>query len=205
MESTQVSSYFDEKKRLVVTNYQYRRQLPRNFKLKRDEKDMTWPWDHRRFDALGPVLQCPPAFFTSFGHGDEEKRICGLPRDAVAQQAIGAPGSSRCVVISVGSNNQWGFERGVSAAMPHCVIHTLDCTLQIRVPPALQDKVHPHHICLGEKTETLNGRQFMTWGAFVAHIQLKAPPVALKMDIEGTDHLCIENTPRRLQRDDILH
>lgn len=33
----EVSSYFDEKKRLVVTNYQYRRQLPRNFKLKRDE------------------------------------------------------------------------------------------------------------------------------------------------------------------------
>ena len=89
--------------------------------------------------------------------------------------------------------------------MPHCVIHTLDCTLQIRVPPALQDKVHPHQICLGEKTETLHGRQFMTWGAFVAHIQLKAPPVALKMDIEGTDLLCIENTPRRLQRDDILH
>jgi hypothetical protein len=183
----EVASYFDKKKRLVVTDYQYIRPLPKYFRLKRDETDLTWPWDHSRFDALGPVLQCPPAIFTSFGQGDGEKRICGLPHDASAQQAIGAPGSPQCVVISIGSKNWWDFERAVSAAMPHCVIHTLDCTVKLRVPPALRNKVHPHQICLGEKTETVRprGLRFMTWGDFVAHIQLKAPPVALKMDIEG--------------------
>lgn len=201
VESTQVASYFDKKKRLAVTDYQYRRQLPGNFRLKRDEIDLTWPWDHRRFDALGPVLQCPPAIFTSFGQGDGEKRICGLPHDASAQQAIGAPGSPQCVVISIGSKNWWDFERAVSAAMPHCVIHTLDCTVKLRVPPALRNKVHPHQICLGEKTETVRprGLRFMTWGDFVAHIQLKAPPVALKMDIEGAYLQCIERTLRRIR------
>jgi len=206
VESTQVASYFDKKKRLVVTDYQYRRPLPKYFRLKRDETDLTWPWDHSRFDALGPVLQCPPAIFTSFGQGDGEKRICGLPHDASAQQAIGAPGSPQCVVISIGSKNWWDFERAVSAAMPHCVIHTLDCTVKLRVPPALRNKVHPHQICLGEKTETVKprGLRFMTWGDFVAHIQLKAPPVALKMDIEGAYLQCIKRTSRRLRSDVLL-
>ena len=175
----------------------YKRPLPVPFKMKRDEKDLSWPWDHTRFDALGPVLPCPPALFASFGEGDEEKRICGLPRDAALQAAIGAPGAPPCVVISVGSNNQWRFEEAVRAAMPHCVIHTLDCTLEIKVPEALQATVKPHQICLGERTETITARggavmkgeeeqrQFMTWGDFVAHIGLAAPPVALKMDIEG--------------------
>ena len=44
----------------------------------------------------------------------------------------------------------------------------------------------------------------MTWGDFVAHIQLKAPPVALKMDIEGADLQCIKRTSRRLRSDVLL-
>ena len=137
-----------------------------------------------RFDALGPVLPCPPAIRTVFGRGDEEKRICGLPSDEATLSTIGGA-AAPCVIVSAGSNNQWGFEAAVHARMPRCVIHTLDCTVKPRVPAALKGAVVPHEICLGSKDETQQTRRFMTWRTFAEHAGIKTAPTALKLDIEG--------------------
>ena len=95
-----------------------------------------------RFDALGPVVQCPASLLHSFGEGDDEKRVCGGP--------VEAP----CTVVSIGSNHQWGFERAVAAA-GSCHIHTLDCTVAATVPPGLRSRVTFPPICLGEEDRTL--------------------------------------------------
>ena len=61
---------------------------------------------------MGPVIQCPPNILESFAKGDGEKRICGSIK------------KDDCVVISVGSNNQWDFELDLIAKYPQCKVYT---------------------------------------------------------------------------------
>jgi len=51
-----------------------------------------------------------------------------------------------CIIISVGSRNQWDFELNIGKALPHCHIHTLDCTVEGRVPEVLKDQVTFHSV-----------------------------------------------------------
>jgi hypothetical protein len=133
-----------------------------------------WGEKWNRFNAMGPIIQCPTGVLESFGQGDGEKRICGSIMN------------DDCVVISVGSNNQWDFEEALIAKYPQCRVHTLDCfAIWAKVPPHLQNQVTLHPICLGLRDETLAERQFMTWLSFADHIGLTKAPSALKMDIEG--------------------
>ena len=137
-----------------------------------------------RFDALGPVVQCPVSLLQSFGQGDDEKRACGSPVE------------SPCTVLSIGSNNQWGFERAVAAAAPACHIHTLDCTVSATVPPSLRSRVTFHSICLGEEDQTLaDGSRYLSWGTLVRKLGIEAPPM-LKMDIEGFEWDVLESIVR---------
>jgi len=103
------------------------------------QTDGLYEHDHHRFDALGPVLQCPPSILTKFGEGDEEKHICGLSLDDAHK-----PPSHPCVIVSIGGANQWAFERSIGQALPHCHIHTLDCTVDGRVPEALNGQATFH-------------------------------------------------------------
>lgn len=136
---------------------------------------LTSDTQYSRFDALGKIVQCPPSLLLSFGTGDDEKRICGNPR------AYG----ETCTVISVGSNNQWGFELEINERYPSCTIHTLDCTVAAEVPARLAKRLVYHNVCLSESDHERHGQRFMSWPSFVSFIQLKAAPLALKMDIEG--------------------
>jgi len=137
-----------------------------------------------RFDALGPVVQCPASLLQSFGKGDDEKRVCGSP--------VEAP----CTVVSIGSNNQWGFERAVAAAGP-CHIHTLDCTVAATVPPGLRGRVTFHSLCLGEEDHTqADGSRYLSWGTLVRKLGLTTPPTMLKMDIEGFEWGALESIVR---------
>ena len=40
--------------------------------------DGNYGYSHNRFNALGPVLQCPPSIFSKFGEGDDEKIFVGF-------------------------------------------------------------------------------------------------------------------------------
>jgi hypothetical protein len=53
--------------------------------------------------------------------GDGPKWVCGL--DALAV------GNRSCLVYSIGSHNDYGFEMAVKAVHPHCEVHTFDPTL----------------------------------------------------------------------------
>jgi hypothetical protein len=137
-------------------------------------KNSTWAEGPSRFNALGPVVQCPTGVLETFAKGDGEKRICGDVK------------SKDCVVISVGSRNEWDFEVDLIAKYPQCVIHTLDCYVgAVTVPESIKHRTTFHPICLGTEDKTHDGRKFMTWGKFAAEIGLKKAPTALKMDIEG--------------------
>ncbi|KAJ1629191.1 methyltransferase domain-containing protein [Pavlovales sp. CCMP2436] len=52
--------------------------------------------------------------------GDGPKYLCGL--DALAKQ-------SSCLVYSVGSHNDYGFEKAIKTVHAHCEVHTFDPTL----------------------------------------------------------------------------
>jgi hypothetical protein len=182
----------------------------RTGKLAKYQTDGIFEHDHRRFDALGPVLQCPSAILTKFGEGDEEKHVCGLPADMASANMAGHP----CVIISIGGANQWAFETSIGNALPHCHIHTLDCTVNGRIPEALRGRATFHKICIGTTDETVTapgsgayvkkGMQlrFMRWGTFTSMIGLTEPPDVMKMDIEGYEWSVLQemaaNAPRNV-------
>jgi hypothetical protein len=184
--------------------------------------DGSYDYGHSRFDALGPVLQCPSSLISKFGVRDEEKHVCGLPTGLGGKLASVTSGSSEakksCVIISVGSHNQWNFEMSIGRALPHCHIHTLDCTVYGKIPVALKHQVTFHHVCIGTETKivTAPGKnkrgekkdvpdikmQFMRWTDFTKKIGLEEPPDVMKMDIEGFEWSVLTdlaaNTPPHL-------
>lgn len=123
-----------------------------------------------RFDALGGVVQCPPRLLQVLGRGDDEKRVC-------AALAAARP----CVVVSIGSNNQWGFEEAVASEFSHCRVETFDCTVDATVPAPLRSRVTFHPFCLGVR----DNAQELSWPGIVRRLGLTEPPAALKADIEG--------------------
>ena len=138
-----------------------------------------------RFDALGPVLQCPPPLWHIIGHSitsGETKVVC-------ANVSAKHP----CTVISVGSHNRWDFEEVVASTFPHCSIHTFDCFVTKPVmPPAVARVTTFHQVCLGAASVSYGKRQFMTYGSAMTMLGLRAPPQILKMDVEGSEWQILE-------------
>eukprot|EP00808_Paulinella_micropora_P002446 g66177.t1 len=134
------------------------------------------PREEHKYDVLGPpALQClHPELYSS---GDEERHACGLSR------------LPTCVVLSVGSNNQWEFEEAI-AAQTNCTIHTYDCTLssEPQIPPSIAHRVHFHPWCLGSHDSIKNGRQFYSFASLLRQSNLTQVPHYVKMDIEGDEY-----------------
>jgi Methyltransferase FkbM domain len=139
---------------------------------------------HQRFDFMGPVApQCKS--IESFGQGDNEKRACALT------EFVGAtlPGA-RCTIISLGSNNQWGFEEAIFANFPDCEIHTLDCNLakEVRPPIEISSRTTLHPVCVGSQDAIVDGRHYLSWKSITRLINVTDAPLYLKMDIEGFEY-----------------
>lgn len=132
-------------------------------------------FNYSQFYALGPVIQCPNELFHIYGQGDGEKRICGkIDED--------------CVVVSLGSNNQWDFELDFIKKNPHCKVHTFDCFNPGIVPNEINQSATSYKICVGPRDEIIQGREFMTWKSILSKAGINHPPTALKMDIEGFEY-----------------
>ena len=146
------------------------------FEYKKLEAECRFSDNADSYNSMGPVIQCPPAIFESFGMGDGEKRICGSMKDR-----------GDCVVISIGSHNEWEFEAAVIEKYPNCRVHTFDCFFSnASVPAGIQNAVTFYPICLGISDKTLpTGEQFLSWPSMVKKLGLIAPPTVMKMDIEG--------------------
>lgn len=90
------------------------------------------------------VLPQPCKNLNSFGQGDDLKFICGNE----LFKRINSNADSDCVIISLGSNNQWEFEKDVFKNT-NCKIEVFDCTIAGRIPPKIASRTRYHQICVG--------------------------------------------------------
>ena len=143
---------------------------------------------HRRFDMLGPVSpKCK--VLEKYGVGDDEKRACGLKRLLRNQ--------TDCLIISLGSNNQWNFEEHIFRHFSHCVIHTFDCTLerQAKPPAGIAARTTLHRLCVADADAEADadGRAYLSWASLLQRINASRPPRYLKMDVEGFEYGILRN------------
>ena len=136
-------------------------------------------WSPRRFNLLGPAGPRCTSTLERYGRGDDEKRACSLSARA----------SPPCTVVSIGSNNQWGFESAI-ANRTGCAVHVFDCTVasNTRPPLALRSRVVFHHLCIANHTfdDAATGRSYINWQTLLRRVAgQNVPPLFLKMDVEG--------------------
>mmetsp|Transcript_16211 Transcript_16211/g.50143 ORF Transcript_16211/g.50143 Transcript_16211/m.50143 type:complete len:345 (-) Transcript_16211:254-1288(-) len=148
---------------------------------------------HRAFDALGPLDAAPagcdlvniPELVAGPKKGDDDKRACKGWLDALAAEDV---------VLSLGSNNEFGFEEQMLGCAPRSHVATLDCTLKnddaFNKPKTPRVSFHP--FCVGAEPRN----KFRNWTT-VADMALAAAAAAapgtrgaarvgfLKADVEG--------------------
>jgi hypothetical protein len=147
---------------------------------------------HDRFNLLGPVGPPCKTKLEKYGFGDEEKRVCGLQQLLRSssleklEQSAEVDEDHECVILSIGSNNQWAFEEDI-INKTSCRVETFDCTVakNLKPPKALRSRVRLHHLCLSDRNYEVDDRRYVTWSNLLASIKLKKAPTLLKMDIEG--------------------
>jgi len=129
---------------------------------------------------MGPVIPeaCQRLLVLGLKGGDEERYVCGYREMATTSR------EEKCVIFSVGSNNQFEFEESVRAGFPSsCAIHTFDCTVAVPTPPK-DVPLTFHKVCLGARKETIDGRAFASLQDMI-DMTGGSQPTVLKMDIEG--------------------
>jgi hypothetical protein len=163
---------------------------------------------HKHFNLLGPIGPKCKLPLESYGTGDFEKRVCGLK--ILQQETV----DHKCIVIGVGSNNEWEFEEAIYDKT-NCKIVTLDCYYNnATIPPRIADRTTFLPICLGARDANERGpndkpdasgnyklRPFVTYATLLNKIGLKHSPTFLKMDIEGFEYDVVGSI---LQNKDLL-
>eukprot|EP00995_Heteronema_vittatum_P010746 NODE_626_length_1256_cov_285.195526_g453_i0.p1 GENE.NODE_626_length_1256_cov_285.195526_g453_i0~~NODE_626_length_1256_cov_285.195526_g453_i0.p1 ORF type:complete len:357 (-),score=81.14 NODE_626_length_1256_cov_285.195526_g453_i0:122-1192(-) len=139
---------------------------------------VPFPHSHRPFDMLGPVGPRCRQPLAKFGKGDDEKRFCASPSVLT---------SDSCVVISIGSADQWAFEEAIFH-QTNCSVYTYDCTGAFTVPVEIRSRVHFEPICIGAADATLGGKRFLTWNSLLSYSEINTSPSLLKMDVEGFEY-----------------
>lgn len=169
------------------------------------------PKRDRFYAGMGPVgPDCPRR--VTFSNGTyEEKNLCvsrltkinreqqQLQQDMqhLEQQVME---TANCNIISIGSNDQWGFENEVMQKFAGCVTHTFDCTLKDNIPrhKPQSDDIRFYPYCLGSTNAQPPYQTYeQIWNATQVHamqqIKTTAPPTLLKMDIEGFEYDVIQS------------
>lgn len=177
---------FKDIKKAKIAIREWHRLLPRYYYVQSHKQNITstseveLPINHERFNILGPVHSLCMFPLESYGSGDDEKRICGLKQLIELQKEQDK--DYECVIYSIGSKNQWGFEESIFARTS-CKVETFDCTVAdyVQPPAAIRSRVRLHKVCL---SNTNNGK-YQTWEDLHKLTGVKHPPAYLKMDIEG--------------------
>jgi len=175
---------FNDTSHIKLAEREWIRFLPVFMKTQSDRqptnptKEVELPNNEERFNIMGPLGPPCNSPIESYGTGDEEKKACGLRH----LQKSDVQSSSRCVVYSIGSNNEWGFEEAIFNTTS-CRVETFDCTINSEsLPPEyIRSRVRFHHICLGDTDEGLF-RKWKSLSNLTGHV---GAPTFLKMDIEG--------------------
>jgi hypothetical protein len=93
-----------------------------------------------RFFPFDTMAECDSTCVGGACRQDTSKIICGIDKLQTEE---------KCVVYSVGGNNQWQFELDILAKTP-CEVHTFDCTGNTtRFNKPNHPRLKFHHICLG--------------------------------------------------------
>jgi hypothetical protein len=125
--------------------------------------------------------------------GGNNIQAIASPADNVNTTAtsIANKAGDACHVFSIGSNDQWTFESNLIKSMPHCTIHTFDCTLNGGVP---KHKPHDERLifynyCIGDaNVDAEDGKRYRTFSEFVRIAGIPSHPKLLKMDVEGFEY-----------------
>ncbi|KNC98181.1 uncharacterized protein SPPG_06585 [Spizellomyces punctatus DAOM BR117] len=128
------------------------------------------------FDLFQPTYECNAMDFIRIGApsktGDTGKWICTDKLDFGPQK--------KCVIYSLGSNNQFDFEQDMHRLFPECKIHTLDCTGNWADPSTTF-----HSWCVGGEDKTDDkGRQYKRLSTVSKELGVDTISL-LKMDIEN--------------------
>ena len=122
----------------------------------------------------------------SFSEGTyEEKNLCIVTKDY--EQTHSKEELEECNILSIGSNDQWGFEAEVMQKLPGCVTHTFDCTLKDMTPrkKPKNDNIKFYPYCIGSNDAQPPHLPYdQIWNA----TQTTTPPKLLKMDVEGFEY-----------------
>ena len=186
-----LKEHYETEKQLYSVRGGYGQELPGQFKGDNSKAmiggrwvDVVEPHSPDRWKiSMGPVgPNCTN--LTSFGMGYEQKYLCDSPRTTAMHNQ-----EDECHILSIGSNDQWGFERDVLNLRSNCHTHTFDCTLP--GPPKKQPKhtnMHFYPYCISSKTETKNGRQYLTYEELWSKTGVPTAPTAMKIDVEGFEY-----------------
>lgn len=159
---------------------------------------------HARFFPFEPMASCNAT--TCVGgrcRSDESKIVCGFEQlssdTTTATTTTAAASNDKCVIYSIGGNNQWAFERDL-LQRTKCDIHTFDCTGPLsRFQKPESDRLFFHHVCLGTENappdnleEVVPGQKAIykkhgaTWTLAEMQKRLGHSQIdLLKMDVEG--------------------
>ena len=170
---------------------------------------MKW-WVEQYFDRIGPMASpqrigelCGDV--TSWGRGDDEKGMNLCQTDSQSKTCsdekhycqrrlktdlaryAASPHGPNCLVLSLGSNNQWSFER-LATELTSCDIHTFDCTGSWSVPKSLKGRVMLHKLCMGlPKQVARRPDMFANYTGLLMRVGGRKP-LFMKVDIEGFEY-----------------
>ena len=189
-----LQSYYNQHN---ITQGGYNQPLPgyfvgRNWKFLASEKQLGGKSPGRR--AIASIMEPlkEERFQVAMGpmgpnctlHVLEEKYLCQGWSD-MGSTDKNSREEDECHIMSIGSNDQWGFERQVVRHAPHCITHTFDCTMIPKRKPN-QRTVRFYKTCLGAKPMPGYATYEQLWKE--TGVQTRQAPRILKMDIEGFEY-----------------
>jgi hypothetical protein len=149
---------------------------------------------HARFFPFEAMAECDTTCVGAACRNDVSKIVCGIENLQTEE---------KCVVYSVGGNNQWEFELDILKETP-CEVHTFDCTGNItRFHKPTNPRLKFHHICLGAEHVPYNQDQECDGGIcgdiltlYQIQIMLGHKRIDLfKIDIEGYEWPLFKSWP----------
>ena len=148
---------------------------------------------HQAFDVLGAVSVAPtscglrnfPELVEGPKKGDDDKRLCSA--------MLSEHGND--VVVSIGSNNEFGFEEQMLKCAPSLHVATFDCTVREATNKPRTPRVSFHPYCISSK----DSAQTRTWASIASIASASAAAngnlggriAILKMDIEGWEWVAL--------------
>mmetsp|Transcript_826 Transcript_826/g.1754 ORF Transcript_826/g.1754 Transcript_826/m.1754 type:complete len:440 (-) Transcript_826:187-1506(-) len=152
--------------------------------------DVTEPFNLERWEhGLGPTAGdvCGTIDVLKGAKRYDDKFMCGysdlLKTGTTAEDQQQEDGNG-CTVMSIGSNQEWGFEENW-VKQTRCSAHTFDCTTQHDPRKPNVDFIHYYPYCISAENQKIEDREYTTYSTMVEKAGLSRAPALFKIDVEG--------------------